>query len=171
MHIDAHRSSSKHSKKNPYILSPDRHLDDMAKGEWISKIIRASFCFVPAPPNSKDALGPQVIRRWNFAALLQYFETSLRSETPSCGCLEVLSFFEMSKCRSQRRCYILPYMLWCHSADTVASLRPSLTSDCQREHFHLSQAVCSVQSDTSTEIGRPNGNWAMGIISQQLATK
>lgn len=43
MHIDAHRSSSKHSKKNPYILSPDRHLDDMAKGEWISKIIRASF--------------------------------------------------------------------------------------------------------------------------------
>ena len=104
-------------------------------------------------------VGPTSYVLWNI---------SLRSETPSCGCFEILSemfhlWWNDVKCRSKS--VAIAAMLWYHGSwwylcfwnfvtqqvqahlhlfvvMLITSLRPPLTSDCEREHFHLSQLVC-----------------------------
>ena len=137
MHIDAHRSSSKHSKRiRIYCLA--HHF--------------VSYLFRQTPRMHWDL-------RWSDVETLLLCFSTLKhlwgQKLLPVGVLKSSAFL----CRNvalPKVVAIFCYMLWCHSADTVTSLRPSSdiwTAKGSTSTYHRQYAV---QSDTSTEIGWPN---------------
>lgn len=153
------RSSSKHSKNQYiiFILSPD-----LGWHGWgiIWKIIRASPSYLlrQTPRIHWDLRWSVEVFSWNFARRLKH----LRSETPSCGCFEVLSFFEMSKWCSPKGVAMLLYSAICSGAIVLVVLpwgrHWHRTAKGSTSTYHRQDAV---QSDTSAEIGWPNWNLAI----------